>query len=390
MIIAPKPRNPSGEFEELLKNAGVELRTKARKQPEYFLSRSSDEFEVDIFEALKQASKNTQFCEKIELVAGRKFPDIVIRNGYGVEVKKTTQNHWKSTGNSVLETTRVQDVQDIFLYFGKLTTPVEFKYRRYQECLYDIAVTHSPRYLIDMDIPSDQSIFQKMNMDYDSLRLMSNPAKPFVEYFRNRTTPGEEPWWISGDEKALVSAKFTIYSSLSREQKRDLTVEAMARFPEIFGNSPTKYQNLSIWLASTHQIVDASLRDRFTAGGRKSITIGGNTYHNVPRVYANLRDNISGVMYKLKQMPSSEANSLWGDFNDGDAACFQWTKKFLEFSFEAMGGNRKFLVDLVGFRYPLPKPGFLLAHEEEFGVGEFAPKSTESQAAEWISFHEGE
>lgn len=49
-------------------------------------------------------------------------------------------------GGSVAEGTRVEDVEHIFILFGKLHKPVEFRTRRYEECLCDIAVTHSPRY----------------------------------------------------------------------------------------------------------------------------------------------------------------------------------------------------------------------------------------------------
>jgi hypothetical protein len=49
-----------------------------------------------------------------------------------------------------LETTRVEDVDRIYMMFGKLNKPVEVRFRPYECCLYEVAVTHSPRYLIDM------------------------------------------------------------------------------------------------------------------------------------------------------------------------------------------------------------------------------------------------
>ncbi|WP_212744209.1 hypothetical protein [Maribacter sp. ACAM166] len=52
----------------------------------------------------------SEFENSIELIGGQKFPDIVAKKFYGIEVKTTTQNHWKTTGNSVLESTRVDDV----------------------------------------------------------------------------------------------------------------------------------------------------------------------------------------------------------------------------------------------------------------------------------------
>jgi len=54
--------------------------------------------------------------------------------------------------------------------FGKLSTPVEFRCRKYEECLFDVAITHSPRYLIDMEIGKDESIFAKIGIVNHALR----------------------------------------------------------------------------------------------------------------------------------------------------------------------------------------------------------------------------
>jgi hypothetical protein len=37
--------------------------------------------------------------------------------------KTTTKNHWKTTGNSVLEGTRIDSVERIFMLFAKLASP---------------------------------------------------------------------------------------------------------------------------------------------------------------------------------------------------------------------------------------------------------------------------
>jgi len=368
MIITPNKIQPIDKFQELIANADVLLRKEATNNQEYFLKRDADKFETDIFECFRTAAKKTPFEGNIELISGHKFPDIVIDKIYGVEVKTTKQNHWKSTGNSVFETTRVESVKNIFIYFAKLTDPVDFKYRSYQECLYDIAVTHSPRYLIDMNLPIGNSIFDKMKIDYNELRTMENPVKKFIEYFRKFVVPGEEPWWMSSDEKILLDSKFILFSKLSPEDKNEITLQAMVLFPEIFGNSTTKYQNLATWLASRHGIVDSSLRDRFTAGGQVSITIGNNYYQNVPRIYKNLQDNISKVMNLLEQIPSTELKYYWEDFTEDEPVTSQWTRKFLHFSSQVMTDNQKFIVNLIGYNYPPPKPQFLKEEERKYGL----------------------
>ena len=64
---------------------------------------------------MTELAVGTAFENSIEVIGGQKFPDIVAKKFYGIEVKTTTQNHWKTTGNSVLESTRVDDVERIFM-----------------------------------------------------------------------------------------------------------------------------------------------------------------------------------------------------------------------------------------------------------------------------------
>ena len=90
--------------------------------------------------------------EEIRLVSAQYFPDIIAEKYYGVEVKSTKENHWTSTGSSIVESTRDKNVENIYMLFGKLGgKTAEFKCRPYEDCLSDIAVTHSPRYLINMN-----------------------------------------------------------------------------------------------------------------------------------------------------------------------------------------------------------------------------------------------
>ena len=130
----------------------IEKDTKSRE--EYFITRNGTKLEIDIHNVMQEVSVGTIFENNIELVSGQKFPDIVSyvnRNkAFGLEVKTTSTNNWKSVGGSIFESTRVENVEHIYMFFGKLVTPVEYICKSYQDCLYDVAITHSPRYLIDM------------------------------------------------------------------------------------------------------------------------------------------------------------------------------------------------------------------------------------------------
>ena len=69
------------------------------------------------------------------------------------------------------------------LVIGKLGgNPPEFRCRPYQEVLYDIAVTHSPRYLINMELQDGETIFDKMKTTYDEFRANENNIAKAREY----------------------------------------------------------------------------------------------------------------------------------------------------------------------------------------------------------------
>lgn len=346
MIISENKKSPLSAFEELLKKAHCILENEAKINEAYFVKRTANEFENDVYQSLVNSSKNTEFENTIDLISGHRFPDIIANKFYGVEVKTTKTNHWKSIGNSVLETTRVDQVENIFIYFGKLTDPVGFKYRAYQDCLYDIAVTHSPRYLIDMDTNSNDTIFSKMRIEYNELRQLQNPIKPFVDFYRKKTRPGEEPWWME-DNALVVSPTIKIFSNLKKDEKDKLIVNAIAYFPEIFGNSPTKYHRVAGWLASKYGIVDSSLRDRFSAGGQIDIQLGSSKYSNVPRIFKNLSDCFSDIVDIIKETSIDDLNYYWGvELGHKVNLIDVWLNLVFTYSSQSSSDFKKFLIHL--------------------------------------------
>ena len=313
MIISLRDDKNKNEFEGLLSKSYDIIKNEAQIKSDYFIKRSATEFEKDVYSCLCEAAKNTDFDKTIELISGHKFPDIIIKKFYGIEVKTTKQNHWKSTGNSVLESTRVNDVDRIYIFFAKLTNPLGFKYRLYQECLYDVAVTHSPRYLINMDLECGQSIFDKIGTKYDELRNKPSPIKPIIAYYRSICKSGEEPWWMDNtdSQENLLKPIVSQWCHLDKTGKQELKNQAMARFPEMFGTSRNKYQKIASWLAARHGIVDSSLRDRFSAGGKVDLKIKNKTYKNFPRIFSHLKNNYIEIVEEVKKLSPDEAKFYW-------------------------------------------------------------------------------
>ena len=199
MIISENKKPSLDEFKSLMAKTDALLNIEAREREEYYKGRNGIQLEVDVYDALTRCAMHTPFEGTIQLVSGASFPDIVANHFYGVEVKSTNKNHWKSIGSSILESTRDKNVERIFLTFGKLGFPIAFMSRPYEECLSGISVTHYPRYQIDMELKPGETIFDKMGIPYDELRQLENPVAPVSKYYKNQLKKGESLWWAADE-----------------------------------------------------------------------------------------------------------------------------------------------------------------------------------------------
>lgn len=248
--------------------------------------------EKEAEDAIKKAcSKVTEFdAKEVRLIAGFKFPDIVAEEFFGVEVKSTKSNQWKSTGSSIVESTRIETVESIYMLFGKLGgQKPEFKCRPYKEVMYDIAVTHSPRYLIDMQLTSGQTIFDKMNCDYDVFRKEPRAIKIVKDYYKKQNKKGQMPWWMDdfNVEPIPLPINIRLWNTLSPNEKMDFKSQLLLLFPEIVDRD---YSNAALWLASAKGIVNPSMRDSFTAGGTVNPESWASEENGVPRIWKTLFD----------------------------------------------------------------------------------------------------
>ena len=298
MIISVNPQPTLEEFRQLMRKTDELLNADARRRPTYYASRGGNPLEDDVKEALDESARGTVFEHTIEKVSGQRFPDIVAAQYYGVEVKSTKDDHWTSTGSSILESTRISDVRRIFMTFGKLGgDPIEFLSRPYEECLYGIAVTHMPRYLIDMRIEPADTIFAKMGIPYDELRTMENPVAPVAAYYRKQLKPGESLWWAGDAVDEPVSATIRLWKNLTPEKKRFYTIYGCVNFPEIFGGN---YDRYALWLTS-QGVVDPHIRDQFSAGGKEEICLPSGEVERLPAVYRRVKENRAGILHRMAQ-----------------------------------------------------------------------------------------
>ncbi|OUO51981.1 hypothetical protein B5F76_08185 [Desulfovibrio sp. An276] len=301
MIVCVTSAPSESEFSLLMRRTDTYLNNDAVSKRAYYIGRSGLDLEKDVAHALDISARGTPFENTIRLVSGHKFPDIVASGMYGVEVKSTKEDKWRSTGSSILETTRIDGVERIYMTFGKLGgNPIQFRSKPYEKCLYDIAVTHMPRYLIDMDLSDNATIFDKLKIPYDQLRNMDNPIEPVAKYYRSQLKEGESLWW-AGDSTTgndVVPMKIRMWDTLSLNEKKYYIVTALLKYPEIFAGN---YNNFAFWLVTTKGIVDIHTRDSFSAGGKFPMELESGEIKRFPAVYGRVSDNYFSICDRIKR-----------------------------------------------------------------------------------------
>ena len=304
MIYSDKRDATEDAFVSLLEKSKILLIAKLKIRNDV----SSFEFEKLVYEEMCRASIGTEFEDTIKLVGKRAFPDITANRYFGVEVKCTTQDHWTSIGNSIMESSRLEGVERIYIIFGKLGGNPQVKYRLYQECLPEVRVTHSPRYGIDMNLPSGESIFDKMGVDYDTLRSVDDLIKQIKNHYRRQLNEGEELWWV--DENKGASLVIRVLSSFSDAERDQFFIDAMILFPEIFGKSTRKFERVAAYLLTEYNAVSANLRDKFSAGGKVNVKINGLNIR-IPKIFSHLYKRAKDIQKRLGEISEETLSHYW-------------------------------------------------------------------------------
>jgi hypothetical protein len=262
------------------------------------------------FERLVVETLNELLEEKVGYKEGSsRFPDIVIQS-YGIEVKLTKSDSWTSTGNSILESTRVEGVEQIYIVFLKQLGEVDIRVRKYEECLTEIAVTHSPRYKIDMVLKDGETIFDKMKVYYDDFRKGS-PIRTAKEYYGSKIMKGKERlWWLDEGKEEVVPPVLRNFSGLRLEKKEELRVEIMSLFPEVFGNNQYKFEEPTMYLLVKYNIYSKNIRDEFTAGGKIYVDVQGKKL-KVKRIIGECLKLIGKIRYFLENCEEDLLKECW-------------------------------------------------------------------------------
>jgi len=252
------------------------------------------------------------------------FPDIPLGE-FGIEVKFTTNDTWRSIANSVFEGMRDISVKHIYLIFGKMGGKPEVRWGKYDDCVMHVRTSHVPRFEVDMT--ADDSLFKQMGITYEYFSKCSVEEKMnYVrEYARKRLKPGERLWWLEDKEvqEHSLPLEVRIYMNLDQKEKRMLRAEAALLCPQIVKPSRTrdKYSDAVSYLLTYRGVLCPQARDLFSAGSvalRASEERGGNYIQRAladiedeMRLAAKTLENSLFEEYWGKNVPPSERISTW-------------------------------------------------------------------------------
>ncbi len=257
------------EFEALLGECCTILTEEART----IGFASSGQFENRVREVLADLTKEDESIAIDFDSPAQAFPDIAMGE-YGVEVKYTLADTWRSIANSVLESQRVPGVKHIYVVFGKMGGYPEVKYREYGASVVHVRTSHVPRFEIEIEsAPGAQSepLFEQMGICYEYFRQldMSEKMKYIREYARKKH-PNERLWWIEDKEESehALPLQVRLYTNLSAEEKLRFRAEAALVCPGIVksGRDRNKYNDAVLYLLTYHGVLCYQARDMFSAG----------------------------------------------------------------------------------------------------------------------------
>ncbi|NOT84965.1 MAG: restriction endonuclease [Methylococcaceae bacterium] len=197
------------------------------------------------------------------------FPDIAVGR-FGIEVKFTLNDTWRSIANSVLETNRIESVEKVYLVFGKMGGTPEVRWGDYEKSVIHVRTSHVPRF--EVELFASRSLFDLMGVSYDVFRVLPMAEKMLHirTYARARLKRGERLWWLEDtpDADHVLPIQARLYTSLTTAEKTTLRAEAALLCPGIVesGRARNKYDDVVLYLLTYHGVVCHQARDLFSAG----------------------------------------------------------------------------------------------------------------------------
>lgn len=257
------------EFEEILDNCCHRLTRDARSAG----FSTSSEFENRVREILDELTSSDKSFHIDYSPHPQAFPDIAMGE-YGVEVKFSKQDTWRSIANSVLETQRIETVKHIYIVFGKMGGTPEVRWGEYERSVIHVRTSHVPRFEVEIPEigkPPHKSLFQQMGISYDDFRQLNMQEKmKHIRAYARKIHPDGRLWWVEEHEDDLhtTPVQARLYTNLAPKEKVRLRAEAALLCPSIVksGRTRNKYDDMVLYLLTYHGVVCHQARDLFSAG----------------------------------------------------------------------------------------------------------------------------
>jgi hypothetical protein len=254
------------DFETILNQICATL----TKEAEGKLFIDSKEFENRVRELVIDAHANLGVPILLNPPA-QGFPDIAAGK-FGIEVKFTSNDTWRSVANSVLESNRVLEVEKVYIVFGKMGGAPQVKWGEYEKSVMHVRTSHVPRFEVEVFPVPSQSLFEKMQTSYDAFRVspMTQKMQYIRQYARGRLKQGERLWWLedTNEPEHTLPIQARLYTKLSKPEKTRLRAEAVLLSPIVleYGRSKNKYDDIVLYLLTYHGVLCHQARDLFSAG----------------------------------------------------------------------------------------------------------------------------
>lgn len=237
------------------------------------------------------------------------FPDIVMGD-FGVEVKATEADSWRSIANSVSEGRRALSVRKVYVIFGKMGGVPRVRWADYGTSIIHVRTSHVPRY--EIELGSERSLFQQIGIAYEDFRGLPMPQKMdhIRSYARSRLKPGERLWWLEDkepDEQThSLPLNVRLFMDLSMPEKRRLRAEAALMCPQVVGGSRQrrKYNDAVLFLMTYRGVLCPQARDLFSAGSVAGPARGGNY----------LQRALIGIEQEMRQAALDLEDALFAEY----------------------------------------------------------------------------
>jgi hypothetical protein len=258
------------------------------------------------------------------------FPDIAI-GAFGIEVKFTTNDTWRSIANSVLERNRIDKVKKIYLIFGKMGgLKPEVKWADYEKSVIHVRTSHVPRFEVEIDSSRGASLFEQLGLSYDEFRNLDIHEKMvhIRAYARSRLKTGERLWWLEdsdGDAHTLPMG-VRLYTRLSTEEKTKLRAEAALLSPQIVkpGSARGKYDDAVLYIMTYHGVMCPQGRDLFSAG---SVANPNNDDNGGLYIERSLKLLEPDILLAANRLDDALFQEYWGEVPPKESRISRWLLK---------------------------------------------------------------